>query len=211
MNYSAIILCAGSGKRTGLGYNKMFFKLNGETVYEKSVKAFLKDERCKQIIIVSKMEEREDFKNLLNEERMVFVNGGKERQDSVFEGLKAVNQDYVMIHDGARPYVSQELLDRIVDTLSSCDACLPMVRCKDTIKRVVDGKVVNTLKREELYQAQTPQSFKTALIIKAHDYAKVHQVSVTDDASMVEIMGENVYVVEGDYDNIKITTKEDLR
>jgi 2-C-methyl-D-erythritol 4-phosphate cytidylyltransferase len=107
--------------------------------------------------------------------------------------------------------VSQELLDRIVDTLSSCDACLPMVRCKDTIKRVVDGKVVNTLKREELYQAQTPQSFKTALIIKAHDYAKVHQVSVTDDASMVEIMGENVYVVEGDYDNIKITTKEDLR
>ena len=211
MNYSAIILCAGSGKRTGLGYNKMFFKLNGETVYEKSVKAFLKDERCKQIIIVSKMEEREDFKNLLNEERMVFVNGGKERQDSVFEGLKAVNQDYVMIHDGARPYVSQELLDRIVDTLSSCDACLPMVKCKDTIKRVVDGKVVNTLKREELYQAQTPQSFKTALIIKAHDYAKVHQVSVTDDASMVEIMGENVYVVEGDYDNIKITTKEDLR
>ena len=189
----------------------MFFKLNGETVYEKSVKAFLNDERCKQIIIVSKMEEREDFKNLLNEERMVFVNGGKERQDSVFEGLKAVNQDYVMIHDGARPYVSQELLDRIVDTLSSCDACLPMVRCKDTIKRVVDGKVVNTLKREELYQAQTPQSFKTALIIKAHDYAKVHQVSVTDDASMVEIMGENVYVVEGDYDNIKITTKEDLR
>jgi 2-C-methyl-D-erythritol 4-phosphate cytidylyltransferase len=211
MNYSAIILCAGSGKRTGLGYNKMFFKLNGETDYEKSVKAFLNDERCKQIIIVSKMEEREDFKNLLNEERMVFVNGGKERQDSVFEGLKAVNQDYVMIHDGARPYVSQELLDRIVDTLSSCDACLPMVRCKDTIKRVVDGKVVNTLKREELYQAQTPQSFKTALIIKAHDYAKVHQVSVTDDASMVEIMGENVYVVEGDYDNIKITTKEDLR
>ena len=211
MNYSAIILCAGSGKRTGLGYSKMFFKLNGETVYEKSVKAFLNDERCKQIIIVSKMEEREDFKNLLNEERMVFVNGGKERQDSVFEGLKAVNQDYVMIHDGARPYVSQELLDRIVDTLSSCDACLPMVKCKDTIKRVVDGKVVNTLKREELYQAQTPQSFKTALIIKAHDYAKVHQVSVTDDASMVEIMGENVYVVEGDYDNIKITTKEDLR
>ena len=211
MDYSAIILCAGSGKRTGLGYNKMFFKMDDETVYEKSVKIFLNDERCKQIIIVSKMEERDDFKNLLNEERMVFVNGGKERQDSVFEGLKAVNQDYVMIHDGARPYVSQELLDRIVDTLSSCDACLPMVRCKDTIKRVVDGKVVNTLKREELYQAQTPQSFKTALIIKAHDYAKVHQVSVTDDASMVEIMGENVYVVEGDYDNIKITTKEDLR
>ena len=211
MDYSAIILCAGSGKRTELGYNKMFFKMDDETVYEKSVKIFLNDERCKQIIIVSKMEEREDFKNLLNEERMVFVNGGKERQDSVFEGLKAVNQDYVMIHDGARPYVSQELLDRIVDTLSSCDACLPMVRCKDTIKRVVDGKVVNTLKREELYQAQTPQSFKTALIIKAHDYAKVHQVSVTDDASMVEIMGENVYVVEGDYDNIKITTKEDLR
>ena len=199
--YSAIILCAGSGKRTGLGYNKMFYQLQGETVYEKTVNVFLHDKRCEEIIIVCKKEEQ----------CMKFVEGGKERQDSVYEGLKHVTSDYVMIHDGARPFVKKDLLDRLVVGMEEHKAVLAMVPCKDTIKRVKDGKVVETLIRSELMQAQTPQAFDTVLIRNAYKEAIENNIQATDDASMLELQGKDVYVVEGDYDNIKITTKEDLK
>ena len=218
--YSAIILCAGSGKRTGLGYNKMFYQLQGETVYEKTVNVFLHDKRCEEIIIVCKKEEQSHFKKLLNKKCMKFVEGGKERQDSVYEGLKALSDcDYVLIHDGARPLISsalinaniKDLLDRLVEGMEEHKAVLAMVPCKDTIKRVKDGKVVETLIRSELMQAQTPQAFDTVLIRNAYREAIENNIQATDDASMLELQGKDVYVVEGDYDNIKITTKEDLK
>lgn len=211
MMYSAIILCAGSGKRTGLGYNKMFYQLQGETVYEKTVNVFLHDKRCEEIIIVCKKEEQSHFKKILNKKCMKFVEGGKERQDSVYEGLKHVTSDYVMIHDGARPFVKKDLLDRLVVGMEEHKAVLAMVPCKDTIKRVKDGKVVETLIRSELMQAQTPQAFDTVLIRNAYKEAIENNIQATDDASMLELQGKDVYVVEGDYDNIKITTKEDLK
>ena len=207
--YSAIILCAGSGKRTGLGYNKMFYQLQGETVYEKTVNVFLHDKRCEEIIIVCKKEEQSHFKKLLNKKCMKFVEGGKERQDSVYEGLKHVTSDYVMIHDGARPFVKKDLLDRLVVGMEEHKAVLAMVPCKDTIKRVKDGKVVETLIRSELMQAQTPQAFEYNLIKKAYESLKEGDI-VTDDASVAEKAGYDVYIVEGGYDNIKITTPEDL-
>lgn len=211
MMYSAIILCAGSGKRTGLGYNKMFYQLQGETVYEKTVNVFLHDKRCEEIIIVCKKEEQSHFKKLLNKKCMKFVEGGKERQDSVYEGLKHVTSNYVMIHDGARPFVKKDLLDRLVEGMEEHKAVLAMVPCKDTIKRVKEGKVVETLIRSELMQAQTPQAFDTVLIKNAYKEAIENNIQATDDASMLELQGKEVYVVEGDYDNIKITTKEDLK
>jgi len=210
MNYSAIILCAGSGKRSGLNYNKMLYKKDGTTVYEKTVTVFLKDPRCTEIIIVTKDEERQDFQDLIQDERLTFVSGGKERQDSVYNGLSVVTNNYVMIHDGARPYLKQASLDALCECLETHDACLLMVPAKDTIKRVINGKIVETLKREELMQAQTPQAFKTKTILKAHEICRAQNAVVTDDASMVEIIGEEVYVVMGDYENIKITTPEDL-
>lgn len=211
MMYSAIVLCAGSGKRTGLGYNKMFYQLRGETVYEKTVNVFLKDKRCEEIIIVCKKEEQVHFKKLLCTPIMKFVEGGKERQDSVYAGLKHVTSEYVMIHDGARPFVKKELLDRLVEGMLKHQSVLAMVPCKDTIKRVKNGKVVETLIRSELMQAQTPQAFNTSLIRNAYREAIEKNIQATDDASMMEMTGKEVYVVEGDYDNIKITTKEDLR
>ena len=135
----------------------------------------------------------------------------KERQDSVYEGLKHVTSDYVMIHDGARPFVKKDLLDRLVVGMEEYKAVLAMVPCKDTIKRVKDGKVVETLIRSELMQAQTPQAFDTVLIRNAYKDAIENNIQATDDASMLELQGKDVYVVEGDYDNIKITTKEDLK
>lgn len=208
--YSAIVLCAGKGSRTGLAYNKMFYKIGEKTIYEMTMTTFLNDPKCQQVVVVCKEEERKDFASLIHDSRITFTKGGKERQDSVYEGLKQVNQDYVLIHDGARPYLKQDLIDRLLTCLQSHDACLPMVKCKDTIKRVVDGKVVETLKREELEQAQTPQAFKTSLITYAYQKAIYAHKQVTDDASVVELLDHDVYVVEGDYDNIKVTTKEDL-
>ena len=134
MNYSAIILCAGAGKRTGLSYNKMFYNIDGQTVYEKTMHVFLSDPRCKQIIVVTKKEEQDEFEKIIASSRIVFVEGGTERQDSVTNGLQAVNQDYVMVHDGARCFIKSDLLDRLCKSLEEHDACLAMVPSIDTVK-----------------------------------------------------------------------------
>ena len=209
--YSAIVLCAGAGKRTGLEYNKMLYSFKGKTVYEMTLEHFVNDERCKQIVVVTKEEEREDFVNLIHDERIVFVNGGKERQDSVFAGLQVVNQPYVLIHDGARPYVKDEHITLLLDCLKTHKGCLLMVPCKDTIKEVRDGRVVKTLERASLMQAQTPQAFEYELIYNAYKKGIESHYQATDDAQMVETFSdEDVYVVVGDYENKKITTPEDL-
>lgn len=212
INYSIIVLCAGIGKRTGLDYNKMFYKMNGKTVYEMTLSHFIEDERCKQIIVVCKDDERDDFKNICLNEKIEYITGGKERQDSVYNGLKAVKYEYVFIHDGARPYITKESINSLLDEVIKHDACLLMVPCKDTIKEVIDGKVVKTLKRETLMQAQTPQVFKYDLIYDAYKKGIESHYQATDDAQMVEVFtNHDVYPVIGDYNNIKITTKEDLK
>lgn len=209
--YSAVILCAGKGTRTGLDYNKMLYEFQGKTVYERTLEVFLKDDYCEQVVVVTKPQEREKFQNLIVNQKIDFVDGGKERQDSVYEGLKKCKGKYVFIHDGARPYIKKELLQALLECLKVHKACLLMVPCKDTIKEVVDGKVVKTLKRETLMQAQTPQAFDRELVLEAYHRGIESHYQATDDAQMVEMFtDEDVYVVIGDYDNKKITTKEDL-
>ncbi len=211
MKYSAIVLCAGSGKRMELGYNKVLYKLGDKTVYEKTMELFLEDSRCEQIIVVTKAEERGQFEELIKSERLMFVSGGQERQDSVLNGLSQVSQDHVLIHDGARPFVPKKCIDDILATLTTKDACLLMVPVKDTIKEVKDGKVVKTMERAKLYQAQTPQAFKTELIKKCYLKGKDAAFQATDDASLVEEFSDSeVHVVKGSYENIKLTTIEDI-
>ena len=210
--YSVVLLCAGKGKRTGLSYNKMLYKMNDRTVYEMTLDIFLKDQRCEQVIVVTSPVERESFQELVCDERIEFVDGGKERQDSVYQGLQRVKAPYVFIHDGARPYLKQESIDALLECLKDHQACLLMVPCKDTIKKVVDGKVVETLARSELMQAQTPQAFSSQLIQEAYQKGIEQGYNATDDAQMVETFtNEDVYIVMGDYENTKITTSEDLK
>ncbi len=210
-NYSVIVLCAGSGTRTGLAYNKIFYKIEGETVYEKTMNTFLSDLRCKQIIVVTKEDEVELLKEFYDDHRIEYCLGGQERQDSVYSGLQLVGYPNVLIHDGARPYISSKILDDICNKLEQCNACLVMVPCKDTIKKVVNGIVVDTPKRESLMQAQTPQAFKTKIIKDAYQQAKDNNYAATDDCSLVEKYSkEEIHVVLGSYKNIKITTTEDL-
>ena len=212
MDYSALIVAAGSGSRMGLGYNKLLYTFeNGDTIIEKTVEIFRKDERCKQIILVISKEDQATFAHLFQDKSIQFVLGGDTRADSVYNGLKEVREAYVFIHDGARPWLSMECIDRIITKLEEVDACLLMVPVKDTVKEVQNGKITVTLKRSDLRLAQTPQAFLTSLIKASYEKAKNMEIEVTDDASIVELCSdEHVYEVEGSYDNIKVTTKEDL-
>ncbi len=210
MKYAVVIVAAGSGSRMNLGYNKVFYPINEEeTVLDKTIACFLAHEHCGQIIVVT---QKENFKLIKNSGRIAleFCEGGSTRSESVINGLALVKENYVMVHDGARPFITTELLDNVVTSLKTHDACLLAVPCKDTIK-VVENNVVNkTLKRATLYQAQTPQAFKTDVLKRS--YSKISDLNIlTDDASAVELANEaSVVIVEGSYANIKITTIEDI-
>ena len=211
MNYSAVGLCAGKGSRSGLSYNKMLYRFKDKTVYEMTMEIFLNDDRCKQIVVVTKEDEISDLKKLISSSKIDYTFGGKERQDSVYNGLQIVNQEYVLIHDGARPYLKKENIDDLLLCLNNNDACLLMVPVKDTIKMCKDGNVIETLPRETLMQAQTPQAFKTSIIKDCYKLGKINNFVATDDASLVEhFKVAPVKVVIGSYENIKITTPDDL-
>ena len=211
MDYSCVIVAAGSGSRTKLDYNKVFHKINNKTVIEMSVSNFINDFDCKQIVLVVNPIEKKLFEDLDMSDKIEFVEGGKSRQESVYNGLQVVSEDFVMIHDGARPFISDEIIEKVKLGLNDYDACVVMVKSIDTVKVVEDGIVAYTPKRETLYNAQTPQAFKTGLIINCYKYLIKQNLSVTDDAQAVEIMSdEEIFVIEGDYSNIKITTAEDL-
>lgn len=212
MKYSAMILAAGSGERCGLGYNKLLYQFkDGETILEKSVKAFERQKDCEQIVLVISQRDETHIYDLFKD-RVEYVLGGATRQDSSLNGLSAVKCEYVMIHDGARPYVSDEEIQACASKLDSCDACLLMVPAKETIKVVENGKVITTPKRETLMIAQTPQCFKTSLIQSCTIKAKAEGIAVTDDASIIEACSDTpVEIVLGSYANIKVTTPEDLQ
>lgn len=209
MDYSCVIVAAGKGSRMNLGYNKAYYMLDDKCILEHTIKAFKDDHDCKEIIVVCDID---DFKAHIKDDDVILVSGGATRSDSVYNGLQKVSYEYVMIHDGARPYVSSKILDDTKQCLSKHNACLAMVDCKDTIKKVVDNKVVKTYVRSTLKNAQTPQSFKTSMIIEAYQKAMADNFVATDDASIYEVYGkDDVYVIEGSYDNIKITTIEDIK
>lgn len=212
MNYSVVIPCAGMGKRMGLGYNKLLFKYQGQTIIEKTVDIFKQDKQCQQIILVISKDDEELMNSMFkNTDKVELTYGGKERQDSVYQGILKVTEDYVLIHDGARPFLKQKSIDDLLQCLKEHSACLLMVKAKDTLKVVENGKVVNTLNRDSIMHAQTPQAFKTNLVKSVHELSQSKGILGTDDASLVELLSdEDVYVVEGDYENIKITTIEDL-
>ena len=209
MDYSCVIVAAGKGSRMNLGYNKVYYMLDDKCILEHTIKAFKDDHDCKEIIVVCDID---DFKAHIKDDDVILVSGGATRSDSVYNGLQKVSYEYVMIHDGARPYVSSKILDDTKQCLSKHNACVAMVDCKDTIKKVIDNKVVKTYDRTTLKNAQTPQSFKTSLIIEAYQKAIADNFIATDDASIYEVYGnDDVYVIEGSYDNIKITTIEDIK
>lgn len=213
MKYSAVIVAAGVGQRMKLGFNKAYAKLStGKTIIETTVEVFLQDPDCKQIVLVTDMEDPYSKQLSAQYGRLVVARGGVTRQESVYSGLKGTLCDYVLIHDGARPYVSLELIERIKRALETEKAALLAISSKDTVKRVKDGYVLETYPRSELMLAQTPQGFETDLILECYKKAKKEGYLATDDASLVEYYSDvPVKIVEGSPSNFKITTPDDLR
>lgn len=210
MKYSCVICAAGSGTRLNLGYNKVFYPIHdGKTILDCTISVFEEDEDCNQIVVVT---QKENFERIQGFRKVVLTEGSKTRSLSVFEGLKLVRNDVVMIHDGARPYVTQKNLDDIKACLIEHDACLLAVPCVDTIKVVNGMSVVQTPKRSTLYNAQTPQAFKTDLIMRAYQKSFDLNIEVSDDASAVELCTDvPVQIVLSNYQNKKITNPEDIQ
>ena len=213
MKYSTVIVAAGKGERMKLGFNKVYAKLeDGRTILENAMDIFLADEDCVQIVLVTDaMDYYHNVKGRWPGEIML-VRGGDTRQQSVSNGLDAVIGEYVMIHDGARPFLDRESLQRLKVTLETEDAALLCVPCKDTIKVVHDGYITETPDRSTLMNAQTPQAFRTELLRKCMDQAARDGWTGTDDTSLVErYSATKVKAVMGSYANIKITVPEDMK
>lgn len=211
MNYSVVVPCAGKGTRMGIEENKLFLYIGKYMVIERAVMEFVKDERCKQIVIVHNKDDEERIKKVLKGDKFYFTDGGAERTNSVFAGLQIVSELTVLIHDGARPFVTRECIDNVLEALEHRQACICGVPVKDTIKMVNNGVIVGTPDRTTLWQAQTPQGFKTKILLDAYETAITSNQQITDDASAVELFSDaDVMMVMGDYGNYKITTKEDL-
>lgn len=221
MKNVAIVLAGGRGSRMKSQIKKQYLIIGDRPVLWYSLHTFQQCGRIDEVVLVCAGGEVEQCRRQFVEEygftkiRQI-VEGGKERYHSVHEGLKAAGDcDYVLIHDGARPFLDEAMVDRILDALPKCHACVVGMPVKDTIKMSSpEGYVERTLPREKLWLIQTPQSFDYALIRRAYDELADRgelEVSITDDAMVAEyILGTPVKLIEGSYNNIKITTPEDL-
>lgn len=204
MKYDAIVVASGKGVRSGLKYNKVFYKMNNKkTVLENACSCFVNDEDCKRIIIVTNEKE-----NVFKNDKVIIINGGEKRQDSVYNGLSLVKSNYVLIHDGARPFLTMEDVEKLKKEIVREDGAILAIKEINTVKVVRDGYIKKTLNRETIYKALTPQAFKTKVIKQA--YEKVNRSKLTDDASLLEKMGLKVKVIEGNPNNIKLTKKSDF-
>lgn len=213
---SAIILAGGRGKRMGSDISKQFIEIDGKPILYYTLKRFIDSKSINEIILVLPKDEIEYcIDNVLNKYNLKvtkIVEGGKERQDSVYNALKeVVGCDIVLIHDGARPFVKERIIEEGIAFAKEHGAAAPGVIPKDTIK-VIDKNSFSkeTPDRNTLVAIQTPQVFKSNIIIDAHKKVRESKLVVTDDTMVVEMNNNRVYIYEGDYENIKITTKEDL-
>lgn len=207
MKINAIITAGGTSSRFG-NNNKLLEKINGKEVIRFTVDAF-KYANVDKIIICANASILEELQNIFKDyENIEIIEGGKTRQESVYNGLKSCKCDYVIIHDGARPIISTELINICAAMVKEVNALSVMTKTIDTIKEVQHGKIIRTIDRSKLYNTQTPQAFSYDLILKAHE--KFNGRNFTDDAGMVEELGEDVYVIDGSYKNIKITTQSDI-
>ncbi len=218
----ALIAAAGSGKRMGSAENKIFLELNGLTVLERSLLLFEAMPDIKGIQVIVSEADRERVEALLKRRRfekiLPLCLGGVSRQDSILNGLEALERSIasteakVLIHDAARCLLRAKRVSELIDALDDYEGAVLAVPVKDTIKRVTaGGSICETLKRSELVQVQTPQAFYLDSILYWHRMARREGLTeVTDDASLAEHYGAKVQVLLSDYENIKLTTREDI-
>jgi 2-C-methyl-D-erythritol 4-phosphate cytidylyltransferase len=218
MNLSVIIPAAGQGKRMKTETNKQFLMLEDKEILAHTINKFEQEVTVNEIIVVCRAEEVDYCKNNIVDndsldKSLKVVVGGKTRQESVYNGLQEVDStsDFVLIHDGARPFVKTQLIKKVITKLKKYDAVVVGVPVKDTIKVVnTDSMIINTPDRSKLVAIQTPQVFRKDLISDAYQRAYDDGFIGTDSSSLVERIDKKVKFVKGSYENIKITTPEDL-
>ncbi|WLR50939.1 2-C-methyl-D-erythritol 4-phosphate cytidylyltransferase [Bacillus tianshenii] len=215
MMYDVVIPAAGQGKRMQAGRNKQLIDLMGKPIIAHTLEVFQNDAWCRAIVLVVQPDELDAMQDIVSRFNITKVKhitpGGNERQQSVYEGLKLLEgEDIVLIHDGARPFIPQEIIRQTVQRAEEVQAAIVAVPVKDTIKQAADGIVQNTVERSSLWAVQTPQAFRLPLIKKAHRLAEEEGYLGTDDASLVERLEHEVAIVSGTYENIKLTTPDDL-
>jgi 2-C-methyl-D-erythritol 4-phosphate cytidylyltransferase len=218
MKICAIIPVAGRGKRFASKTPKQYHKIYGQPIITITLQKFLSIEDISCGIVVAAPEEMNRVEKLLQalkgfKEKYKIAVGGKQRQDSVYNGLMCISSDtdIVIVHDGVRPLISKKIIKESIRSAKKYGACITAVPVKDTIKRVQDNKVLSTLFRENLWQVQTPQTFQFNILKNAHEQAKIKNYYSTDEAGLVEWIGHPVHVITGDYKNIKVTTADDIK
>jgi len=218
MKTVAIIPAGGSGKRMQENQSKQYLLLDGVPVLVHTLRIFQGSPKIDEIFLIVPEDDIEFARKLIVEKYGIskvsrILAGGRERQDSVRNGINALASDHdiVVIHDGVRPFISEELVNSAIVEASKEEAVTVGVPVKDTVKSVDDHAWVReTLNRSTLWLTQTPQAFKRDVIKKAYEVAYEDNYYGTDDTSLVERLGINVKMIRGSYDNIKITTKDDI-
>lgn len=207
---TAVLVAAGSSTR--MGFDKLSFDLGGETVLERSVRAFDECPEVDELVIVTGASGENAQRAAARCKKPVrLVKGGSTRAESARSGVAAAHGRLVAVHDAARPFVSQSVIADTIAAAARCSAAAPAVPVKDTIKTVAeDGAVTGTPDRSTLRAVQTPQVFEADLLKAALQSALENEVPVTDDCSAVERLGKVVYLIDGDEENLKITTPVDL-
>jgi 2-C-methyl-D-erythritol 4-phosphate cytidylyltransferase len=213
---TAIVPAAGSGSRLKSGTNKVFLPVGGRPILIRVLEILDTAWAIDEVIVVIKDGDKAEALALIEKYGIrkagKIARGGLTRQESVFNALKLIEdrESVVLIHDAARPFLSQELIISSLQSLDGCDGVVCAVGLKDTIKEVRDGFVVKTLDRDALAAVQTPQAFRVRTVFDAYERAADDGLNFTDDTSAVEHYGGRIKIIPGDYKNIKITTPEDI-
>lgn len=214
-NFGAVIVAAGKGTRMGTRESKQYLALNGKPIIVHTLEVFSRIPWLQEIVLVTGIEDVPRCESWIQEYSLnkvsAVIPGGSERQQSVYQGIKQISSEWVMIHDGVRPFVTQEEIEVCRDAAIREGASVLGVPVKDTIKQVNGkGLITGTPDRQSLWAVQTPQAFRLFDLLSAHEAAAKDGFTGTDDAMLMERAGHPVIVVEGKYSNIKITTPEDL-
>lgn len=213
--YTVLIPAAGSGSRMGAGFNKLFLELIDKPILIHTLEVFENDPACEGMILSVKEEERVDIGQMIAQfgitKVKMLVEGGAERQQSVAACIHAHQlKGIILVHDAARPFIRHEVICRLVETADVQGAAIAGVRVKDTMKTASDTIVEGTIDRSTLWSIQTPQAFRYEVLKEASDKAEADGFLGTDESMIVERLGIPVHIVESTYDNVKMTTKEDL-
>ncbi|MCS6936388.1 MAG: 2-C-methyl-D-erythritol 4-phosphate cytidylyltransferase [Candidatus Bipolaricaulota bacterium] len=211
--FSAVLLAAGRGTRLHTQVPKAYIELCGKPLLCYSLERFSECDQIAQIVVVLHRDDRERCERCVEEtsKRVELVYGGEHRQDSALAGVRAAHEEYVLVHDAARPLVSPELIERVLEATLRHGAAVPALPVTDSLKRVREGQIVENVDRIELVRVQTPQGFRRELILRALQRACAERRYFTDESGAVlALLGVQAKIVPGDEFNLKITTSADL-